>query len=295
MGWKTLAFSAALAAALPLASTAQDGAPNRAPNRAQTLADIRQELTVLYVELQRLGTELNTTGAVQLPAGGGGTLDRVNALEAEIGRLTGQIEQIEHRISALVRDGTNRVGDLEFRLCELETDCDVASLGDTPTLGGGALPEVPAAPLPTTMPLDPGAGSIGGGGGGELAVAEQADFDRAREAFDAGDMAGAAEGFSRFAESYPGGPLTADASFFAGEALTRQGRIADAARAYLAAYSAVPPGQYTTRALLKLGAALGELGHVTEACVMFDELLATFPMSDEVGDAEAARAALACP
>ena len=38
------------------------GAPAVAQDRAQTLADIRQELTVLYVEMQRLKRELSTTG-----------------------------------------------------------------------------------------------------------------------------------------------------------------------------------------------------------------------------------------
>ena len=287
MGLKTRLFSMGFAvglAVMPLALTAQD--------RAQTLADIRQELTVLYVELQRLGTELNTTGGVQVPLGAGSTLDRVNALEAEIVRLTSKIEELEFRISSLVRDGTNRVGDLEFRLCELEADCDISSLGETPTLGGGEMPVV-AQPTAPVLPEDPGA--VTAGGGGELAVAEQADFDAAMAAFEAGDAFGAAEGFARFAESYPGGPLTADAQYLAGEALAQQGEIADAARAYLAAYSAVPAGQYTTLALLKLGAALGELGHVTEACVMFDELLAAYPASPEVADAEAARSALGCP
>ncbi len=289
MGLKTRLFAAVLAGGLlafPLAAAAQD--------RAQTLADIRQELTVLYVELQRLGTELNTTGGVTVPQGTGSTLDRVNALEAEIVRLTGKIEQLEFRILSLVKDGTNRVGDLEFRLCELEADCDIASLGETPTLGGGELPAVaqPAAPAADPTVLDPGAPS---GIGGELAVAEQADFDAAMAAFEAGDLGTASELFARFAENYPGGPLTGDAQFMTGEALAQQGRVADAARAYLGAYSAVPPGHYTTLALLKLGAALGELGHLTEACVMFDELLTAFPTAPEVVQAQQARAALGCP
>jgi tol-pal system protein YbgF len=287
MGLKTRLFSLVIVgalAALPLAVPAQD--------RAQTLADIRQELTVLYVELQRLGTELNTTGGVQVPQGTGSTLDRVNALEAEIVRLTGKIEELEFRILSLVKDGTNRVGDLEFRLCELEADCDIASLGDTPTLGGGELPQV-ALPTAPVLPEDPGAGTIGGGG--ELAVAEQADFDAAMAAFNAGDMGTAGDLFARFAEAYPGGPLTGDAQYMAGEALAQQGEVTEAARAYLAAYSAVPPGRYTTLALLKLGAALGELGHLTEACVMFDELVTAFPAAPEVADAQRARAALGCP
>ncbi|MCB1350602.1 MAG: tol-pal system protein YbgF [Maritimibacter sp.] len=288
MTLKTRFFSLVLTTGLavtPLGLAAQD--------RAQTLADIRQELTLLYVELQRLGTELNTTGGAQVPLGTGSTLDRVNGLEAEIVNLTGKIEELENRIQSLVRDGTNRIGDLEFRLCELEADCDISSLGDTPTLGGGELPQV-ALPTAPVLPDDPGAGSIGGGGG-ELAVAEQADFDAAKAAFDGGDMATAGDLFARFAEAYPGGPLTADAQYMAGEALAQQGMVEAAARAYLGAYSAVPPGQYTTQALLKLGAALGQLGHVNEACVMFDELLTAFPTSPEVTQAQQARAALGCP
>ena len=285
-------FSVVLAAGLslaPLGAAAQDGSPDR----AQTLADIRQELTVLYVELQRLGTELNTTGGAGAPAVAGTMLDRVNALEAEIVRLTDKIEELEFRIESLVSDGTNRVGDLEFRLCELEPDCDIGSLGETPTLGGGEMPQVPATATEPVLPTDPGAGSIGGGG--ELAVAEQADFDAAMAAFEAGDMATASDLFTRFADAYPSGPLTADAQYMAGEALAQQGLVAEAARSYLAAYSAVPAGQYTTSALLKLGAALGELGHMNEACVMFDELLTAFPMAPEVTQAEQARAALGCP
>ena len=299
MGLRTRVFSIVLTAGLafaPLGVMAQDGAQDwaqdGAQDRAQTLADIRQELTVLFVELQRLGTELNTTGGVSVPLGAGSSLDRVNALEAEIVRLTGKIEQLEFRILSLVRDGTNRIGDLEFRLCELEADCDVSSLGETPTLGGGELPQV-AQPTAPVLPEDPGAGSIGGGG--ELAVAEQADFDAAMAAFEGGDAGTASELFARFAETYPGGPLTGDAQFMAGEALAQQGNVAEAARAYLGAYSAVPPGRYTTLALLKLGAALGELGHLTEACVMFDELISAFPTAPEVADAQKARAALGCP
>lgn len=286
MGLKRLVFSACIGAALlaaPMASSAQD--------RAQTLADIRQELTVLYVELQRLGVELNTTGGAGGVAATGSTLDRVNALEAEVGRLTNKIEELENRISSLVRDGTNRIGDLEFRLCELETDCDISSLGETPTLGGGALPEVAVA-IPPVTPEDPGAQASGGG---ELAVAEQADFDAAKTALDSGDAGTAATLFGQFVEAYPGGPLTADAMYLQGEALAQQNQVAEAARAFLASYSAAPTGTYAPDALLKLGAALGQLGQVNEACVTLGEVANRFPTSPAVTDAQAARQALGCP
>jgi hypothetical protein len=63
-------------------------------------------------------------------------LQRMDALEAEIRRLASLTEDLQIRVDSVVRDGTNRVGDLEFRLCELEADCDIASLGETPNLGG---------------------------------------------------------------------------------------------------------------------------------------------------------------
>ena len=58
--------------------------PATAQSRDETLADIRQELSVLYVEVQRLKRELSTTGGVTQPAVGGSVLDRVAAIEAEL-------------------------------------------------------------------------------------------------------------------------------------------------------------------------------------------------------------------
>ena len=51
---RTSIFAFALAAVLPFQAVAD----------AQTLADIRQQLTTLYVDIQRLKVELSTTGGV---------------------------------------------------------------------------------------------------------------------------------------------------------------------------------------------------------------------------------------
>ena len=129
--------------------------PVLAQERQQTLADIRQELTVLHVEMQKLRRELSTTGGVNSNLSGTNALERLDAMEAEVRRLTAANETLTNRVDSVVRDGTNRIGDLEFRLCELETACDIGQLGETTTLGGGALPAAttsssiePAAPAP---------------------------------------------------------------------------------------------------------------------------------------------------
>ncbi len=257
--------------------------PVFAQDRSQTLADIRQELSVLFVELQRLRRELNTTGGATGSGGSGSMLSRVDAIEAEMRRLTGLTEELELRINRVVTDGTNRVGDLEFRLCELEPDCDIGSLGDTPSLGGVEVASsAPAAPEPQSS------------GGASLAVAEQSDFDRARTAYDAGDFQNAATLFEQFTATYPGGPLSAEAHFLRGEALTQTGGTSQAARAYLDAFTADPTGALAPQVLVRLGTTLHDLGQSSEGCLTLAEVPRRFPNSASSAEAQAAMTRLNC-
>lgn len=279
MGWVTKSLAVA---ALALAALGQ---PAAAQN-AETLADIRQQLTVLYVEIQRLRRELSTTGTPGVAVGGATALERMDRIEAELRRMTARTEEMEARIGRIVEDGTNQIGDLEFRLCELEPACDIASLGDTPRLGGdtGAIPIIDTGPLPSAS-TDPAA---------EMAMGEQADFDAAKALYDAGDYGGAAAQFGAFIETYPGGPLNAEAHYLRGEALTALGSTADAGRAYLDSFSGSPDGPRAPDALLKLGVTLGDLGQVNEACVMLAQVGARFPGAAQAGAAQQQLQALGC-
>lgn len=253
-----------------------------AAQQDETLADIRQELNVLYVEIQKLKRELSTTGAPQVSTGGGSVLDRVGAIESELQRLTAETEQLEHRIGRVVEDGTNRIGDLEFRLVELEGG-DVSKLGETTTLGGdtGAAP-APAVPV---QPTD---------GGTELAVGEQADFDAANAALQGGDYQQAADRFAAFNEAYPGSPLAPRALLGRGRALDGLGDTREAARAYLAAFTGDDAGLTAPEALYELGAALGQLGQVDQACVTLGEVGLRFPDAEATPLARQEMTALGC-
>jgi tol-pal system protein YbgF len=264
-----LALSLALA---PVGSQAQE----------ETLADIRQQLTVLYVEMQRLKRELSTTGSPSL-AIGGGALDRINAIEAELQRITEKTEQMENRINLVVRDGTNRIGDLEFRLVELEGG-DISALGETTTLGGeDSAPQVAAAPAPSAT--TPGA---------QLAVGEQQDFDRAKAAYDGGDYETAQIQFATFAETYTGGPLSAEAHFWRGKSMSALGNSSGAARAFLEAFSGNTEGAIAPDALFELGVALDALGQSDEACTMLNEVQVRFPSSAATVKAQLAEADMGC-
>ncbi len=250
-------------------------------DRAQTLADIRQELTILNVEVQKLKRELSTTGAAGSFAAGGSVLNRIDAIESQLVQLTGRTEQMQNTIDRVIADGTNRIGDLEFRLVELEGG-DTSKLGQTSTLGGGAAPAVTA---PVAQPQTTGP---------ELAIGERDDFRRASEALAKGDFRAAADQFAAFGAAYPGSPLSAEAFLKQGEAHEGLGERAPAARAYLAAFSAETTGAIAPDALFRLGNMLGQLGQTQEACVTLTEVGARFPTAPAVAQAEQARARIGC-
>ena len=257
-------------------------APAAAQADDQTLADIRQELSVLFVEVQRLKRELSTTGAPSTNVGGNTPLERIDAIEAALQKLTAKSEQLENRVNSVVSDGTNRIGDLEFRLCELETGCDISKLPEGTTLGGGSISNVPTVTPPSTVDTT------------ELAVGERSDFERAQEALASGDFRGAAEQFATFTQTYPGGPMSAEAHFLRGQAFENLGEMANAARAYLESFSGAPDGPKAPEALYKLGTSLGSLGQQSEACVTLSEVESRFPGSEMVLQAQSSMRNLGC-
>lgn len=248
----------------------------------QTLADIRTQLSVLYGDLNALRSELVASGQSGQGIAGATPLDRLNTIEAELTRLTSKTEDLEFRITRITRDGTNRIGDLEFRLCELEAGCDIGSLGDTPSLGGVDLePTGPALETPLA-------------GGRSLAIGEQEDFTRAQEALASGNFRGAVDLLATFNETYPGSPVAADAHLLRGQAYEQMGETTNAARAYLAAFSGNPEGPLAPVALTKLGQSLAALGQQQDACVTLGEVGTRFPGAPEVGEARQAMASLGC-
>ncbi|MEX3316878.1 tol-pal system protein YbgF [Sulfitobacter sp. PS-8MA] len=273
-----------------------------AQDNGETLADIRQQLTILNVEVQKLRRELSTTGGASVETGGNSVLERVSTMESELQRLTSKTEEMENRINRVVADGTNRIGDLEYRLVELEGG-DLGALGETSTLGGGAAPAVAAPGTDTgreVVPLTPGDGAAPSNGivtpfnEAELAVSEKADFERAQEALASGDFRSAADLFATFNQTYPGGPLAAEAELRRGEALTGLGDNREAARAFLAAFSTDPEGPVAPQSLFELGRSLGSLEQTQEACVTLSEVAVRFPDAPQVSQAEAQRQTLGC-
>jgi len=248
--------------------------PALAPAQAETVADLRAELTALSSVVADLARELSSGTAAQQPGFDGDLIDRIERIREELARLTGRTEELEFRIRRTIDEASNRIGDLEFRMTELEG-------GDTTEL---ATPR----PLDRSEPTSDGDAP-------ELAEGERTAFESARELADSGEYDAAADALQQFLEFYPGSPLGAEASLLLGEMHRARGSEPDAARAYLNLYLADSDGPDAPRALLALGESLGRLEQREEACVMFEELLDRFGSSPQAFEASDARARLECP
>lgn len=275
------------------------GFPALAQDKAQTLADVKAELATLAAQLVALKQEVVASGAATNGTAGADPLSRMDAIESALTKLTARTEAVEQKVNAVVADGTNRIGDIEFRICELTEGCDPGTLPPTPDLGamaGGA--KAPAAPAKPATDAATGATAATttapAADQPELAMNEKADFDRAKGVLDSGDFPGAADLFKTYAQSFPGGPLVPQADLYRGDALTQTGDTANAARAYLDAFSAKQDGPLAGQALVKLGQALGKLGQGPEACVTLAEVGKRFPGSADEGAAKAAMQAQGC-
>lgn len=258
----------------PLAGVAQD--------RAETLADIRAQLQQLSSEISGLNGELMSTGAVARP-GGADMLQRIEIMESELMRLTGRAEELEMRLNRVVKDGTNRVGDLEFRLTELEGG-DVSTIPPTRPLGADRAPTAPAVSPPAPTPAQP-----------TVNAGEKAELDRARGVLGQGDFRRAADLLETYAASWPNSELTGEMLFLRGEALDGLGETAQAARNYLESFTGYPDGAQAPEALLRLGRNLALLGQVQEACITLNEVGLRYPESPAQTLALTELSSLVCP
>ena len=224
---------------------------------------------------------------------------RVDAIELELRQLTGAVEELQFRVEAIVEDGTRRIGDLEFRLVELEGG-DLSSVGKVPALGA-AEPGAAKAEETEAVAAEDSGESTGNGMAAEAAAPQQpvypgeTPFEVAMAAFGAGNYADAL-GYLDTALDPDGEAETfAEVRFWQGESHFALQDWQSAASSYLDSFSSSPKGPKAFGAILGLGISLGELGHGDEACLMLSEAAVRAPNDPEVaGRAERERVRFGC-
>ena len=247
----------------------------------KTLADIRQDLNILYVEVLKLRRELSTTQTSSIISSNeASVLERLDGMEQELRRLTSATENLEFRVNGIVSDGTNRVRDLEYRLVELEGG-DLSKIDFATTLGGD---------LEISSNID-----VEENSGPELAIGEKADFENAQNALLDERFEESLLLFERFLENYPDSPLSAAIIIARGNAYEGLGEIKKAARAYLNSFSSYEDSPVAPEALTLLGNALVSLGQTDAGCQTLAQVLMRFPSSDFSFEAEKMMLELQCP
>jgi tol-pal system protein YbgF len=281
-----LAILALLLAAPPAAG--QTGAPT--PLRIET-RDLEREVGAAR---EALGTLPEGQGAAVLQ-------NRLTAIEEELRRLTGRVEEAEfreqqtrERIDRLVADLDRRLAAFEQRPTAALDDQDGAmpeALAALPPTGEAAsADQMPAvqdeAPLPEgaslgTIPRDAILGIPAPSGDGPTGTAPAAAlegsspgrFSAALDLLQTGDYDAAEVAFARWIDDFPEDPQAPVASYWLGEAQLARGDHANAAATFAANYRTF--GAEAPRAadnLLKLGTALAAMGDTTRACQTFDEM-----------------------
>ena len=241
-----------------------------AQNKEQTLADVRQDLTILYIEMLKLKRELSTTGAASPQViTSGSSLARLEAIEIELQRLIAQTEELQYQVDRVVRDGTSRIENLEFRLVELEGG-DVSNISETTTLGTLVELEGAIESSIDKVTSEP-----------ELAVGEKADFDAASDALANGEYELATDLFQRFSNTYPDSPLNAKALLSRGIAFEELGELKSAARAFLNSYTDFPESGVAPEVMFRLGQTLVDLGQIDAGCQILSQVQIRFPESQE--------------
>ncbi len=234
------------------------------------------------------------------------TLNRIEALQAEVRELRGLVEQQGFEIQEVKKRARDQYVDLDSRLARLEGRAP----GQSPALGSGTPGGIDAAAAPAAGQLNmeaPLASAVGSStteatenldaAGAELAVAgqvpdsappvaaaeggdggnEQAVYDQAFAALREGRYAESARRFAAFLDQFPQGDLADNATYWLGESyyVTQNYQIAlDTFKGLLQRY---PDSAKAPDAQLKLGYCFYELHQWTEAEAALNRVIERYP------------------
>jgi tol-pal system protein YbgF len=235
---------------------------------------------------------------------------RVNDLEDTLRRLTGQIEELDHRISEQNERMARMKKDFDYKICSMVAQqfgattepgedaslpCSGQSQQQAPTQPPGPGPGT-GQQLNSTIHLAPPPGVLGTLPRSDLGSLPQpsttdpnqmASLD-ARPQFESAlnllakaqyDEASAA--FRTFADTYPNDDLAPQAVYWVGDIAYVQRDYADAARAFAEELKKYPTGIRAPESMLKLGQSLLALNQKKEGCRALGTLPTQFPAASK--------------
>jgi tol-pal system protein YbgF len=214
----------------------------------------------------------------------GPMMRRVDELEASVTRLTGQMEELDHKIDQLAQQAERMQKQMEFDATQ-RANAQVAAAppaGDqlASVAPGPNAPASGAAPQPST----PGVlGQIPAGSTLPTpapAPDPKRDFDNAMNLLSRAQYDDASSAFRKFAEAHPEDERASAALYWTGDiAYSAKKDYAGAARDFAELLKKYPAAPRAPDSMLKLGLSLFELGQMNEGCAALAALPAKYPQA----------------
>ena len=218
----------------------------------------------------------------------GPMMRRVDELEASVTRLTGQMEEIGHRIDQLVTQTERMQKQMEFDATQRAN----AQISAAPPPPGDQLASVApdanaAAPLPGSAPPAPTAPGVLGQipAGSTLPTPApqpdpKRDFDSAMNLLSRAQYDDASDAFRKFAADNPEDERASAALYWTGDiAYSAKKDYAGAARDFAELLKRYPMAPRAPDSMLKLGLSLFQLGQMNEGCAALAALPAKYPQA----------------
>lgn len=217
-------------------------------------------------------------GRVERVAGGQTLLEmsqRIDALQAEVRRLRGQVEVLENANEALRKQQRDLYADLSRRLEPLEGNAPRPAAG-LPSAGGAA---AAAAAAPSSAAVASPAGAQAAAPA-RAADTPEARYGRAFDALKASNYAAAITGMREFLGAYPDHELADNAQYWLGEAYYVTRDYENAIAAFTGVGERWPQSSKAPDALLKLGFAQFELKRFGAARQTLGQVGERYPGTD---------------
>lgn len=227
--------------------------PNGAPNTVEP--ELQPTRPVTAPPVNETGDAIATLNA------------RIEALEAQLARVTGQVEENGYRLGQLEEQVRAVRTDLAARLDRLE------QAAATPAAAEPAVEEPAAEPTgePLGAPMEPSAPE-----GRPLDPVQEA-YNRGYRLWERRSYAAAAAALTEVADRNPRSRWASWARNLAGRAHLDDNKPATAAQVFLQNYQNNPRGERAADSLFFLGEALVALNRRAEACPVYDELQNNYP------------------
>ena len=202
---------------------------------------------------------------------------QIQALKEETRLLSGRLEEIEYLLKQKIEGFADNQLKNQERLDRLATDTAaiqkrVDRMDQYLNLEGVQAQKPALPPASATAAAKP--------------TSDQALYLEAKQAFDAGNLVAARQGFERLIADYPQSPQADNAQFWIGETYYQEKWYEKAILEYQKVIETYPAGNKAPAALFKQGLSFLSIGETSNARLVFKELIAKHPNTNEASMAK---------